>query len=487
MFNRNINWRQIKVAPKPGLIAHSDDLNFRSMRVHFQVPLAHNDPKCTKTIQLHAELVYGDGKSLKHDLSIDGLIKALGPLTSPLTVYLCGGPGSDNPAFASPGLTKLLLDRIGTPVLYLSYRGTWPKKDDGKLLENRITAATFAGLKPEQAAQRLMLYLQDSIVADFEAVRLYLNKLCNKDIKFALVGQSYGGWIAMTYLSFLPESLARGWLAGGMPPVGKKPDEVYTALYKRVVKRNEKYYENYPEDVGRVWEIVQFLAGLNDGKGIKLPDGQWLSARGFLTMGRHFGSSEGFRKVHALVESFDRHDKQYYGFENVEMVFRLRERPLYAVLHEAIYCYGVGVVPDWAAQRIGMGQPGGHYAWVNKEFQFKYDASKAPPALYFSGEMIFDFMLRDAGEDQNAFVAASEMLAQYKDWPELYDVNALESNTVPLTALMYPEDMFVDYTLSEKAAGMVKNCEPLKAPDDWAHADLKSNPVAVGAKLFALK
>src|SRR5437016_3444829 len=38
--------------------------------------------------------------------------------------------------------------------------------------------------------------------------------------------------------------------------------------------------------------------------------------------------------------------------------FQLPRRPLYGVLHEAIYCYEPGVVSDWAAQRVGRVEGG---------------------------------------------------------------------------------------------------------------------------------
>ncbi|KAK3291449.1 Alpha/Beta hydrolase protein [Chaetomium fimeti] len=475
----SINWGGIESAGLTGSTQKTGTGGFRAIHLDFRVPLAHNDPKCQETIRLQADLVYGHGGSGTTGYTPDlaGVLSSLtSPLcpsgTAPVAVYLCGGPGSGNPAFAYPELTSTLLDKMETPVLYLDYRGTGGS--------DPITASKLEGLRPKDAARQLMLYRQDSIVADLEAVRLRLGKVCQKNVKFALVGQSFGGWIAMTYLSFLPGSLAGVWLTGGMPAIGKTPDEVYKALYKRLVRANERYYAKYPQDVGRVREVLHSLAAANRGQGLIADDGQRLTPRGFLTMGRHFGrGEEGFAEVHARVRSLLDPNMVDHGRTDDPDVggFKLPERPLYAALHEAIYCCGPGVASKWAAQYIGKQQTGGHFAWLDSDFKFERPSSNTPDpstALYFSGEMIHRFMLREAGPAmQPAFIEPSEILAQCKSWPALYDTVALRRNTVPLRALMYPEDLFVDFDLSRDAANGVRNCEQIYAPSHWAHADIK--------------
>lgn len=492
MPTKSINWHAIKAASDHGFLAHGDNRKFRSMRIKFEVPLAHNDPQCDEKIQLHAELVYGYGQSqTKYDLSDGGLAKSLGPLTSPLcpgssstlAVYLCGGPGSDNPAFAYEDLTKSLLDMIKTPVLYLDYRGTVSRKANAQLSKYRITNSSFEGLSSQQVAQRLMLYRQDSIVADFEAVRLCLNNICQRDIKFALLGQSYGGWIAMTYLSFLPESLARVWITGGMPPIGKTPEVVYTALFERVTHMNELYYNKYPKDKDDVLKIVKLLANEHGGNGIRLPNGQRLTARGFLTMGRHLGGGEaGFKKFHAHVDGLATKGKSYEGLNREDITgFKLTERPLYAVLHESIYCCCPGVASKWAAQRVGRGpEMVEKFPWLKEKFNF---TSGSLGKLYFSGEMIYDFMLQDAGLTKLA--EASSILAEIEDWPELYDINVLKGNRVPLTALIYPNDMYVDSKLSwETVKTIVPSCIAIQAPEKWHHGRVKTNSLEVLTELL---
>ena len=49
--------------------------------------------------------------------------------------------------------------------------------------------------------------------------------------RWSVLGQSFGGFCALTYLSFAPEGLREAFFTGGVPPVGRPVDEVYAATY----------------------------------------------------------------------------------------------------------------------------------------------------------------------------------------------------------------------------------------------------------------
>jgi len=66
------------------------------------------------------------------------------------------------------------------------------------------------------------------------------------------MGQSFGGFCALTYLSFHSAGLKEAFLTGGLAPLVDRPDEVYEALARRIIKRNEIYYTKYPQDIQRV-------------------------------------------------------------------------------------------------------------------------------------------------------------------------------------------------------------------------------------------
>lgn len=86
---------------------------------------------------------------------------------------------------------------------------------------------------PPAAAKYLSHFRADNSVRDFEAVRrcLTADTKSEEDRKWSIIGQSYGGFMATTYLSFYPQGLREAFICGGVPPVGKRPDEVYERLY----------------------------------------------------------------------------------------------------------------------------------------------------------------------------------------------------------------------------------------------------------------
>ncbi len=529
----DINWKQIQPARSVGDIkakvkatAHGQ---FHVLKLQFSVPLCHtSEEEDPEFIVLQAKLVYSPDRPIVLTTDESGKLDMVaGSMCASnansmvagsmcesnanstvagsmcagnaksMVVYLCGGPGDANLAFANPELNKIILEEWGHPILFLDYRGT------GR--STRITTETLE--KRKSPSEYLTRFRQDAIVADLEAIRL-----CFFGVKFLLIGQSFGGWIAMTYVSFLPESLSSVFITAGLPPIGKEPEDVYEALYERVIRANEQYYAMYPDDKAKVKKIVHYLEDPSFGKsqhgekgksrenrGVMLPDGQRLTPEGFMTMGRHFGGEDGFRKVHSIVDlmarDIDLKSKRGLKAETIERFwksggagFKLHQRPCYGTLHEPIYCSGkLKARPDWAAQRVGRQQGGGHFRWLEKGFDgsvLGMDAYKDIP-LYFTGEMIHDFMLEDAGPAAAPFKAHADDLARRVQWSTLYDVGRLSQNVVPVRAVVYPEDLYVDYGFSIETAAMVGTCLAVTAPSGWLHGSIKTSPKDVCEKLFS--
>ena len=71
-----------------------------------------------------------------------------------------------------------------------------------------------------------------NIVKDCEAIRKILigDKEKPEDRKWTIFGQSFGGFCAITYLSYYSEGLTEVFLAGGLAPLVDRPDAVYQAL-----------------------------------------------------------------------------------------------------------------------------------------------------------------------------------------------------------------------------------------------------------------
>ncbi|KAK0708671.1 hypothetical protein B0H67DRAFT_590916 [Lasiosphaeris hirsuta] len=151
--------------------------------------------------------------------------------------------------------------------------------------------------------------------------------------------------------------------------------------------------------------------------------------------------------------------------------FRLHERPLYGVLHEAIYCHAPGVAAGWAARDVGRAYDGGEFSWLRNSFE-------GNPAkggrLFFSGEMIFPSMLAAGGSSLRAFRDAAEVLAQKDDWPALYDEQQLSArNRVPMRAIAYKDDMYVDLDLSRETGAKIRKCVVVDAKEGWGHGAIK--------------
>ena len=200
----------------------------------------------------------------------------------PWLVYLQGGPGFECRSPQNNAWTNTILDK-GYQLLCLDQRGTG--------LSTPVTASTLGlrGNDPVQA-NYLKSFRADSIVKDCEAIRIALTAdYPAEKQKWTVMGQSFGGFCATTYLSFYPEGLKEVFIFGGLPPMESGPDEVYDRLYKKVIQRNEAYYQKYPEDVDRVRKIVTLLQKFGDSTVRLLSEGS-LSARRFQQLGLRFGA-----------------------------------------------------------------------------------------------------------------------------------------------------------------------------------------------------
>ena len=209
----------------------------------FTVPLDHTQPS-GPTINVFArEVADPDGQD------------------RPLLVFFQGGPGSEAPRPVTPTqpswLPRALRDYR---VLLLDQRGTGRSAPIGSL----------AGLTPAEQAAYLRHFRADSIVRDAEFVRRALGVP-----RWSVLGQSFGGFCVVTYLSIAPHGLTEAFITGGLPALGRHPDDVYRATYARVLERNRRYYARYPHDQARVRELHARL----EREDVRLPGGDRLTSR----------------------------------------------------------------------------------------------------------------------------------------------------------------------------------------------------------------
>ena len=78
--------------------------------------------------------------------------------------------------------------------------------------------------------------------------------------------------------------------------------------------------------------------------------------------------------------------------------------------------------------------------------------------LLFTGEMIYPWMFEEIA-GLRPFKAGVDTLARHRQHSALYDTARLAKNDIPLSAVIYHDDMFVDAELSLETAGRVGNMD----------------------------
>ncbi|ULH17145.1 alpha/beta hydrolase (plasmid) [Deinococcus sp. KNUC1210] len=357
----------------------------------FSVPLDHTQPDGPQISVFAREVADPDGKE------------------RPFLVYFQGGPGFEaaRPTGASGWMKRALRDYR---LLLLDQRGTGRSTPVG----------TLPGMSTEEQVAYLRHFRADAIVRDAELIRQTLGV-----DTWSVLGQSFGGFCVVTYLSFAPHGLREAFITGGLPPIGRPTEEVYRATYQRVADRNRRFYARYPQHL----ETVRAIHARLSSEEIRLPSGDRLTSQRFRQIGQGMGMQRGLEHVFYLLD-------QPFGssafLQDIEAEFSFARNPLYAALHEA--CYADGVVSGWAAQR---------------EYPDSF------PAEWFTGEMVYPWMFEESAA-LRPLAQAAEQLA-HEPWPKLYDAERLRANTVPVAAAVYANDMYVEREYSEETAALIGN------------------------------
>jgi pimeloyl-ACP methyl ester carboxylesterase len=359
-------------------------------------------------------------------------------LDRPFLVFFQGGPGfeASRPVDAStPSWLPRALEEFR--VLMLDQRGT-----------GRSTPVDdLPGRTPQEQADYLTHFRADSIVRDAEHIREELGAE-----RWSILGQSFGGFCALTYLSIAPGGLREAFFTGGLPPIGPRIDEAYALTYELVIARTRRYFERYPEDRARVRDILARL----EAEDVRLPTGDRLTPRRFRARGGMLGMSTGAEALHHIVELPFGSPAFLHDAGSADDFAR---NPIYAVLHEASWADGGAT--NWAAHRL---LPPGE-----------------PDLL--TGEHIFPWMFEDIGGLANLREAA-DILAVH-EWPRLYDADALAENPVPCAAAIYADDMYVPRALSEETAAHVRGLKPWLT-NEYEHNGLRADGGRVLGRLIDL-
>ena len=358
----------------------------------------------------------------------------------PYLVFLQGGPGFEATRPTSPPSGWIKRALADYRVLLLDQRGTGRSTPVG----SHVPGATA-----EAQAEYLSWFRADAIVRDAELIRGELGIE-----RWSVLGQSFGGFTAMTYLSIAPDGLAEVFITGGLAPIGRPVDDIYRATYARLAGKNRAYFARYPDDRARVADILRRL----DSEDVRLPSGDRLTARRFRQLGLWLGDSAGFELLHHVVEL-------PFGspafLHDVEGGVRFARNPIYATLHESSYADGCAT--RWSAARLYP--------------------DEIIAEGYFTAEHVFPWMWEDYGALRPQ-AAAAERLAAHP-WPRLYDEGQLRRNTVPVAATIYVDDLYVERAMAEDTAAAIRGLRPW-ITNEFEHNGLRADGERVLGRLIDL-
>jgi pimeloyl-ACP methyl ester carboxylesterase len=347
----------------------------------------------------------------------------------------------------------LLLDQRGTARSTPVNRQTLPARGDAS-----------------RQADYLTHFRADSIVRDCELIR----REVAGDEPWTVLGQSFGGFCATTYLSIAPEGLRRVLICGGLPSLDAHADDVYRAAYPRMIRKNDTYYTRYPQDVEHVRQIGTYLATHE----VTLPGGMLLTPEAFQSLGLMLGMSDGFERLHYLLEGAlltvggERALSDAFQEEALHTL-SFAGHPIYALLHEPCYAQG-GKPTAWSAERVRAEFP---------EFSPARATSVDAPLL-FTGETIHPWLFR-TDPALRPLREAADLLAERTQWPALYDADALAENRVPVAAAVYAEDLYVDAEHSSQTADRIRGLRRW-ITNEYEHDGLRSSGDAVFERLWRM-
>ena len=366
----------------------------------------------------------------------------------PLLVFLQGGPGGEGPRVTSPSSDGWIEEAVRHfRVVLPDQRGTGRSSHvDYRVMARIAEAAGAAGIDPARAqADFLKRFLGASIVRDFE----YLRLIEFSGAKWVTLGQSYGGFLTLTFLSQYPEGVAASFTAGGIPHVPASAAEVYAHTFPRMARKTQEFYRRYPGDLERVTVLADRLAAGD----VRLPDGSPFTVRRLQLMGSDFGMKPCFERMHNLLDlAFvegdgsvpdDPADLQIGDGFKLAVLDRTGSaaRPLYWTLQEFIYGDGTGAPTRWAAE---------------SEYRSRPEFAPDVRPLMFTGEAMFPWMF-DEDPALVPFRPAMDVLMEDTEFDPIYDPARLAQNEVPLQAAVYFDDLYVDATMQLDTLSSVGN------------------------------
>ncbi|HEX6151406.1 alpha/beta fold hydrolase [Nocardioides sp.] len=363
----------------------------------------------------------------------------------PYLLFLQGGPGGESPRPSTvDGPAWLQRAARDYRVLLLDQRGTGLSSPVGRYDQ-------IPGDDVTAKADYLTHFRADAIVRDCELLREHLGVE-----RWSLLGQSFGGFTSLTYLSLAAESLETVYVTGGLAGVGVSPDDIYAATYVTMQAKCERYYRRFPGDRDRVRAALD----LARAGSLSLPGGDPLTPGLLRSIGGVLGRDGGGDALHHLLERDPTSPAFSHDLERL-IPFHGRN-PIYTLLHEA--CCADGSASRWSAHRV---RPAA------------YDEDET----LLTGEHIAPWFLQERSE-LRPYAELADVLAE-REWPRLYDEDALREADVPVAAAVYYDDAFVDRELSVRTASLLRRVHPW-ITNEYEHSALRTSGEKVIDRLITL-
>ena len=365
----------------------------------------------------------------------------------PYLVFLQGGPGHEagRPTQTNPPWLARATEDF--QVVLLDQRGTGRSTP-----VSSPAVAPLAGLDAQDQAAYLSHLRADEIVNDCELVREFLGAQ-----KWTVLGQSFGGFTTLHYLSTHAESLAGAIITGGLSAVRRPIDDIYAATWQIMIEKSETYYRRFPGDRDRVAQLSTLCAR----GAVTLPNGDIVSPERFRTVGSNLGVQGGPEALHYLLE-LD-HESSAFSHDLAHALPFAGRNPLYAVLHESSYADGVAT--RWSAERT---MP---------------DRVREDPTLLGGEHLHRSVFAEDTG--LRPFAQAADLLAE-QTWNQLYFPERLAQADLPVAASVYYADAFVPREFSMETAALLPDCRPW-VTSEYEHNGLRADAAVLDHLIGLLK
>ncbi len=257
----------------------------------------------------------------------------------------------------------------------------------------------------------------------------------------------------MTYLSIAPEGLREAFITGGLSPIGRPVDDIYGATYRRLIDKNRRYFERYPDDRAARPRHPPPARRRGRSAAVGRPADRAAipPARSVARRQRRLRAAPPRHRAAVRVARVParRRDRR-----PVRPQPDLRDAPRVVVRRRR----GDALVGASAAARRGRG--GGLPA----------RPSTSSPGCGRT----------TAGLRRHR--AAAEILAEHP-WPALYDADRLRRNEVPVAATIYVNDLYVERDFAEETAATIRGLRTWQT-DEFEHNGLRADGERVLGRLI---